>query len=630
MSFSGDHGFYEDQKTQSEQDLMMRQLAEQAQADAQARFDAQLERQAALEKAIADQKAAEQINTANPISGYSFGPAVKPINTTNPISGYSFGPAIEQTNTGPQALDPQQRAALAAATSLNVGSTFNDMYKPTPTAGSYIPGSEPVVAPTQETGGSTLTGSPVVSTTPGYLQDKFGNPVTSPVSGVWNTPNTSIGEGAPAAGLVYGGPNRGWYAPVNRGGSEGEGEGSYTGGYQRTGEFSGMPAVFGGIGASAYARGGIAALASGGMNYDQTDPYAVSLQQKAALGPTDPAKIESLRKLVEAGKKPEELPLDPKDPYYSAIIDYLYGSAPNSSAPTWSNVGGSAGLQAREIAADPNAWHNQTPQQKAAYYVDHPGAANFQSAVLSGWGMTIPGMIQNKFDPGQMQRERDILARADEARQLKNALEAGAGPVENQIQRNAYDVRAGESAPAGDSGDGGAPAGGIAGNYGGNFSGGFGDGAPSGGSADGAAARNGMGFGGEGSGREGGEGGDARGGYLNHGRFDQRYAYGGIAALANGGYNLGSYSDGGRLLRGPGDGVSDNIPATIGHNQPARLADGEFVVPARIVSELGNGSTEAGARKLYAMMDRVQKARGKTVGKNKIAANSRADKYLPA
>ena len=102
------------------------------------------------------------------------------------------------------------------------------------------------------------------------------------------------------------------------------------------------------------------------------------------------------------------------------------------------------------------------------------------------------------------------------------------------------------------------------------------------------------------------------------------------AYAAGGGYNLGDYSDGGRLLRGPGDGVSDSIPATIGKKQPARLADGEFVVPARIVSELGNGSTEAGARKLYAMMDRVQSARGKTVGKDKVAKNSRAERYLPA
>ena len=112
----------------------------------------------------------------------------------------------------------------------------------------------------------------------------------------------------------------------------------------------------------------------------------------------------------------------------------------------------------------------------------------------------------------------------------------------------------------------------------------------------------------------------------------QEAANGGLMGYANGGLGtLGGYSDGGRLLKGPGDGVSDSIPATIGQGkQPARLADGEFVVPARIVSELGNGSTEAGARKLYAMMDRIQKARGKTVGKGKVATNSRADKHLPA
>lgn len=101
-------------------------------------------------------------------------------------------------------------------------------------------------------------------------------------------------------------------------------------------------------------------------------------------------------------------------------------------------------------------------------------------------------------------------------------------------------------------------------------------------------------------------------------------------AMGGGISDLGSYSDGGRLLRGPGDGISDSIPAMIGKKRPARLADGEFVVPARIVSELGNGSTEAGARKLYAMMDRVQKSRGKTVGKGKVAVNSRATKHLPA
>jgi hypothetical protein len=108
-------------------------------------------------------------------------------------------------------------------------------------------------------------------------------------------------------------------------------------------------------------------------------------------------------------------------------------------------------------------------------------------------------------------------------------------------------------------------------------------------------------------------------------RAPQVYADGGAAQ-----FDLGGYSDGGRLLRGPGDGVSDSIPATIGNKRPARLADGEFVVPARIVSELGNGSTEAGARKLYAMMDRVQAARKGSIGKGKVANNSRSDKYLPA
>jgi hypothetical protein len=136
------------------------------------------------------------------------------------------------------------------------------------------------------------------------------------------------------------------------------------------------------------------------------------------------------------------------------------------------------------------------------------------------------------------------------------------------------------------------------------------------------------------SGGTGDDGGGGGGGGTGAGAgTGNAMAMGGATGYAIGGGlgSLGSYSDGGRLLKGPGDGVSDSIPATIGQKQqPARLADGEFVIPARIVSELGNGSTDAGAKKLYAMMDRVQRARGKTTGKNKVAANSRADKYLPA
>jgi len=92
------------------------------------------------------------------------------------------------------------------------------------------------------------------------------------------------------------------------------------------------------------------------------------------------------------------------------------------------------------------------------------------------------------------------------------------------------------------------------------------------------------------------------------------------------GYNLGGYSDGGRMLKGPGDGMSDSIPASIAGKQPARLADGEFVVPADVVSHLGNGSTDAGAKKLYGMMDKIRKAR---TGKKKQAPQVNVDKYLP-
>jgi len=102
-------------------------------------------------------------------------------------------------------------------------------------------------------------------------------------------------------------------------------------------------------------------------------------------------------------------------------------------------------------------------------------------------------------------------------------------------------------------------------------------------------------------------------------------AAGGIAGTPS----LGSYAAGGnpRLLKGPGDGMSDNIPATIGAKQPARLADGEFVVPADVVSHLGNGSTDAGAKRLYSMMDKVRKAR---TGSKKQGKEIKADKYLPA
>jgi len=107
-------------------------------------------------------------------------------------------------------------------------------------------------------------------------------------------------------------------------------------------------------------------------------------------------------------------------------------------------------------------------------------------------------------------------------------------------------------------------------------------------------------------------------------------ADGGIMGLSSGGapgYNLGGYSDGGRLLKGPGDGMSDDIPASIADKQPARLADGEFVIPSDVVSHLGNGSTDAGAKHLYDMMDRVRKAR---TGHTRQGKQIEPKKYMPA
>jgi len=98
--------------------------------------------------------------------------------------------------------------------------------------------------------------------------------------------------------------------------------------------------------------------------------------------------------------------------------------------------------------------------------------------------------------------------------------------------------------------------------------------------------------------------------------------------LQKGLFGLG-YAEGGtpRFLSGGGDGMSDSIKATINGSQPARLADGEFVIPADVVSHLGNGSSKAGAKQLYSMMDKVRKAR---TGNPKQGKQINPRKYMPA
>jgi len=92
-------------------------------------------------------------------------------------------------------------------------------------------------------------------------------------------------------------------------------------------------------------------------------------------------------------------------------------------------------------------------------------------------------------------------------------------------------------------------------------------------------------------------------------------ASGGLASMAKG-----------RYLGGATDGMADKIPARIGNKQEARLSHGEFVIPADVVSHLGNGNSEAGAQRLYSMMDKIRTARtgtkkqGKQINPNKFLA----------
>lgn len=113
------------------------------------------------------------------------------------------------------------------------------------------------------------------------------------------------------------------------------------------------------------------------------------------------------------------------------------------------------------------------------------------------------------------------------------------------------------------------------------------------------------------------------------GQNEQRYALGGVASLQaqpRAGISNVGFKEG-RYLQGPGDGVSDSIPARIDGHQEARLASGEFVIPARVVSELGNGSSDAGAQQLHGMISRVQQKRKSGKG---IAYQANPRKLMPA
>ena len=326
------------------------------------------------------------------------------------------------------------------------------------------------------------------------------------------------------------------------------------------------------------ADGGLTHMADGGMaeggmpQQDAYQEYMDYLNKNLPSGGSAPTTSVTPFKYAA----PEEI----VKPTATATPEYL---------PQQGGTRGGLSMEQQQERDDPNSWANQTPEAKAQYYAANPGMGSFVRGAQNLFGLTPLGQLQQKTMPGFYAREKELTRGISPSSGLSyvtpapstTASGAPFTPSSPAVQYNVNNT---------------------------DFSG-----MDSGGARASNISRDGG---------DGGDGGSSFGGVGAH-----AYAHGGgISDL----YNLGSYSDGGRLLKGPGDGVSDSIPAVIGKRQPARLADGEFVIPARIVSEIGNGSTEAGARKLYAMMDRIQKGRRKTVGRGKVAVNSRADRYLPA
>ena len=381
-------------------------------------------------------------------------------------------------------------------------------------------------------------------------------------------------------------------------------------------------------------------------NYTQTAAHGgLMMDQRYGIGglTADRTQTDYLKQMQDPAYRPGQGGINYFSPVeYKSLTDVgnaagaslstagISALMPESVGPSGTR-GSSRTLEEQEEIDNPKSWRNLTDEEKTLSFSNSPKMLGVQEGLLNLWSVTPLGRIQHAIDPSRQNRERAII---ENARAMIAAREAISNPIalpgseaiRNMAEQYAMynnpnagiaptpvEAPAPEGAistpvtnapipttdlPSGDNYSNEGRNRGAAG-YSGDGGGGY-SGAPAAGSDVGRSAPGSA--------------------HLAHG--------GGITALAQGGmYNLGSYSDGGRLLRGPGDGVSDGIPAIIGNKQPARLANGEFVIPARIVSELGNGSTDAGAKRLYEMMARIQKVRRKT--KN-VAANTKAAKYLPA
>lgn len=275
-----------------------------------------------------------------------------------------------------------------------------------------------------------------------------------------------------------------------------------------------------------------------------------------------------------------------------------------AGAGTGANSGGSSGRDGGERDRTPGWYETTTPAERAAFFAANPTLAGISRFGIEMFGKLNPyglASLQEKLNPGMRQgylaetyglagdRMADINR---EAEAYARDYQAGTGVNQGMSLGDQYSsYGAGRAAAE---------------SY---VSPSMGSAAGNGGMNDAETSNDA----GNDTAPDGSYGGPDRG---------DLFAAGGITALARGGQPQHP-----RLLSGGGDGLSDDIPAVIGNDQPARLADGEFVVSADVVSALGGGSTKAGAKKLYAMMDRIRK---QAHGTKKQVKKVNERKVLPA
>jgi hypothetical protein len=347
----------------------------------------------------------------------------------------------------------------------------------------------------------------------------------------------------------------------------------------------------------AAAKGGIMGYADGGLyNTYQND------EEYKKLGKSGLTKAEILSAALAAAyggnKNTSHINID--NGYYPASSAPVTTNMPITSTAIGGGGGGGGGGvdESGNSTREPSAWSQMTPAERAAYYAEHPIEGGLALGAQDALGWTTLGGLAKVVGKDAWYDSRLEKMGVNPTISVDTQNQLAGNSMQNALNSQAASQAYQSAITAANTDNQGLAANPM--------------------STDPSQR------GGNGGISSVGPVGRGEGGQDSAGEHGASLAHGGIA-----GYSLGGYAAGGnpRLLRGPGDGMSDNIPATINNRQPARLADGEFVVPADVVSHLGNGSTEAGAKQLHDMMTRIRKGR---TGNPRQGKQINPQKYLPA